>query len=167
MKSQLKFAGRFDVKCFDKNGQLKWQEKFKNSATNEGLDYLLDVLFGAEVKPSWYVGLIRDDNYSALAAADTMASHAGWEEADEYSEATRPAISFDAAATQTIENSTTTVDFSVNDTETIKGAFVASNNTKGGATGKLWCTALFDGGDQAVVNGDIIKVTYSISAAAA
>jgi len=166
MKQLLKFSGRFAVRCYDKNGKLKWQDSFTNAVVNEGLDYLLDVLFGATAKPSWYIGLIRDDNYTGLAAADTMASHAGWEEADEYSEASRPPITFGAASGQEIVNGTT-VNFSINAVETMKGAFVTDDNTKGGAAGKLWCTALFAGGDQAVDNGDTIKVTYTISAAAA
>ncbi len=165
MKELLKFSGRFTIRCYDRDGKLKWQDSFENAVVNEGLNYILDVMFGATSKPSWYVGLIRDDNYTGLNAADTMASHSGWEEADEYSEANRPAITFGAASSQQISNGTT-VDFSINATETMKGAFLTDNNTKGGTSGKLWCTALFSGGDQAVDNGDTIKVTYTISASA-
>ena len=165
-KELMKFRGLFMVRCFDKKGRLKWQDSFVNAVVNQGLDYILDVMFGAQSKPSWYVGLIRDDNFTGLAAGDTMASHAGWEEADEYSETTRPAITFGTASSQEISNGTT-VNFSINTVETMKGAFITDNNTKGGTSGKLWCTALFASGDQAVDNGDTIKVTYTIAAAAA
>ncbi len=164
--SGLRFAGYFTVSCFDKNGRLKWKKTAKNGTTNEGLNYLLDVVLGSETKPSWYVGLIRDDNYSALAAGDTMASHAGWEEGDEYSQSARPQITFAAASSQQIAN-TEICAFFINATETMKGMFLTNDNTKGGTSGKLLCTALFDGGDEAVIDGDVLKVTYTLTAAAA
>lgn len=170
--TSLLFAGLFIVECYDKFGKLKWKKTAKNGTTNQGLDYALDILFptvanGGQEKPAaWYVGLIRDDNFSTLAAGDTMASHAGWEEGDEYSETTRQEIVFDAASSQEVAN-TERCYFSINATETMKGAFVTNNNTKNGTAGKLFCTALFDGGDEAVVDGDILKILYTLTAAAA
>ncbi len=164
--TSLLFAGQFIIECYDKNGRLKWRQTAKNGTTNQGLDYALDTVFGAETKPTWYVGLIRDDNFSALAAGDTMASHAGWEEGDEYKETARQEITFDAASGQEIAN-TTRCYFSINATETMKGAFLTNDNTKNGTAGKLLCTALFDSGDEAVVDGYILKVIYTVTAAAA
>jgi len=161
----LFFSGLFVIECYDKAGRLKWRQTAKNGTTNQGLNYALDIIFGAEAKPSWYVGIIRDDNFSALAAGDTMASHAGWEEGDEYDETTRQQITFDAAGGQEIAN-TTRCYFSINATETMTGAFLTTNSTKNGAAGKLFCTALFDGGDEAVADGDILKVIYTVTAAA-
>lgn len=163
----LKFAGIFTIECFEKKGgKLLWKKTAKNGTTNVGLNYALDIIFGAEAKPSWYVGLIRDDNYTGLAAGDTMASHGGWEEADEYSETERQEISFAAASGQAISSSSRCY-FSINATETMKGVFLVNNSTKGGSTGTLFCTALFTGGDEAVVDGNVIKVTYTLTAAAA
>lgn len=171
MQGQLKksasllFAGYFLIECYDKTGRLKWRQKAKNGTTNQGLNYALDIIFATEVKPSWYVGLIRDDSFSALAIGDTMASHAGWQEGDEYDETTRQQITFDAASGQETVN-TQRCYFSINATEIMKGAFITNSSTKNGTAGKLFCTALFDGGDEAVIDGDILKVIYTVTAAA-
>ena len=158
--------GRFEIECFDKDGKLKWKTQATNAVVNQGLDYMLDVMFGSLAKPTWYVGLIRDDNYSGLAAGDTMASHGGWEEADEYDETARQEITFPAASGQSTAN-TIRVHFSINASETMKGAFLTNDSTKGGSAGKLYCTALNDGGDEAVIDGDVIKVTYTVGTATA
>ena len=165
--ASLLFSGLFTVECYDKKtGKLEWKKTAKNGTTNEGLNYALDIVFGAEAKPTWYVGLIRDDSYSALAAADTMASHAGWQEGDEYEETTRQQITFAAAGSQSISN-TLRCWFGINATETMKGVFITNSSTKSGSTGKLFCTALFTGGDAAVVDGKVLKITYTSTAAAA
>lgn len=164
VKSILGLRGRFDVVCVDKDGNEKWRDTAFNAVTTEGLNHILDVQFHAETQvTTWYIGLIRDDNYSALAAGDTLASHAGWEEADEYT-GNRLEWTEGAAAAGSMTNGTS-VDFPMTDTETIKGAFLSSVAT--GTAGKLYCTALFTGGDKACANGDTLKVTYTLTAAAA
>jgi len=166
MKSGLLIGGHFDVECFDKNGNLKWKDRAKNLVVNVGLDKVLDVMFHAEAALTpWYIGLIRDDNYGAgPQAADTMASHAGWEEGDEYSESLRQEWTEGAASSQSITNAVS-VDFSINATETMKGMFLTSSNVKSGWAGTLWAAALFSGGDQIVGSGDTLKVTYTVNAA--
>ena len=47
----------------------------------------------------------------------------------------------------------------------MKGVFLTNDNAKNGTSGKLFCTALFGGGDEAVVDGDVVKVTYTVNAA--
>ena len=165
LENGIKFAGHGFVQCFDKDGNLKWEDTFKNGVVDVGLDHILDTEFhGGSAVATWYIGLIRDDNFTALADADTMASHAGWEEADEYSETPRQEWTEGAPSSEQITNAVT-VDFSMNATEVIKGMFLVSNNTKSGGSGTLWATALWSGGDQAVNNGDTLKVTYTITAA--
>ena len=158
----VKTHGVFTFECFDKDGNLKWEKTAHNGKTNEGKNYMLDIFAGNEAQPSWYVGLIRNDNYTGLNVADTMASHGGWEEGDEYSETARQEITFAAASGSSIAN-TERCYFSINATEVMKGAFITNNNTKNGSSGKLFCTALFDGGDESVVNNDILKVTYTVT----
>jgi hypothetical protein len=54
--------------------------------------------------------------------------------------------------------------FSINATTTIAGAFLTSDNTKGGTTGVLFSVANFQApGDRAVVSGDTLNVTYTFS----
>lgn len=135
----------------------------KNGIVDVGINSLLDVGFRNQTQiATWYAGIIDNASFSALAAADTMSSHAGWLEFTDYTEAVRQTWSMDAAASRAISNSTTPMTFSINDTGTIKGIFVTSVDTKSGTTGTLWATALF-ASNVAVSSGDILKVTYTIS----
>jgi hypothetical protein len=48
----------------------------------------------------------------------------------------------------------------------VGGAFLTSDNTKGGTTGTLFSAADFSApGDRSVVNGDTLNVTYTFSLA--
>jgi hypothetical protein len=137
----------------------------KNDITNEGKNTLFDVMFNTATQianNSWFIGLISNSGYSALAATDTMSSHAGWTEFTTYTQANRVAWGSGAAASQSVTNSTPAT-FNINASGTIKGIFITSNNTKSGTSGKLWSTALFSA-DVPVVNGDEIKITYTLSA---
>ena len=111
---------------------------------------------------TWYVGI---KNTGSVAAGDTMTSHAGWTENQNYSEANRPAYNEAAASSQSITNSANPASFSINtDSQTIAGAFLASDNTKGGTTGTLICAVDFSS-SRSADNGDTLEVTYTISAA--
>ena len=164
MVRKLKFRGQFVVDLFDKNGKLKAVRTAKNGITNVGKDKLLDVVFNAAVQINpWFMGLIDAASFTALAAGDTMASHGGWLEINtQYNETTRPIWLNDSPASQQITNTIKTV-FTFNATKTVKGFFLNSLSGKGGVTGTLWCTALFDQGDLAVVAADVIKVVYTLS----
>lgn len=157
--------GRFCVQHFDKNGKLIGEYDFPNGITDEGKDYLLDVMFNDEVQianSSWYIGLIDLSGFTALADTDTMASHTGWNEFTSYSEANRVAWGSGAASSQSTTNSSPST-FNINGSGTIKGVMVPTNNTKAGTSGTLWATALF-AADVPVSNGDQMKITYSVSA---
>lgn len=131
--------------------------------TNEGLNYLLDVgLHDASKIATWYIGLIGSTSFLALAAADTMSAHTGWAESSAYSESVRQTLVEAAASGQEMTSSNAT--FTANGTVTIKGFFIASDNTKGGATGTLLATKLFQGGDRSYVSGDKIVVNISFKA---
>lgn len=153
--------GQFRIQHFDKEGNLLHDFLADNGVVNEGKDSILNVYFDAASQITlWYAGLINDP--ATLAAADTMASHAGWTEFTNYSEANRVTIAFDAAASQSIANSTTSADFNITASGTLHGIFVVSNNTKSGTTGTLWSTAPFASA-LPVSNGDLLKVTYTVT----
>jgi hypothetical protein len=158
-------GGYFTVECYGPDGALKWSERCKNGVSNVALNSVLDVyLRGVAPIAAWYIGLVDNAGYSSFAGPDTMASHVGWSESSDYAAATRPQWSPGAASNQSVTNAAT-VDFAMNATKTIRGLFLASDNTKGGVTGTLFATAAFSGGNQAVNNGDTLKVTYTVSAA--
>jgi hypothetical protein len=67
-----------------------------------------------------------------------------------------------------ITNSASPAVYNVNDTATVGGAFLISNDTKGGTTGVLFSAADFSApGDRNVSSGDTITVTYTFSLDAA
>lgn len=153
----------FVVECFDRHGRLKWRDEAHNLVTTAGKNDLLDkYLAGSSYTAAWFLGLISSTGYSAIAAADTASSHAGWTEDVSYSNSTRVAPSFGAASSGS--KASTATAFNINGTATIKGAFLISNSTKSGTTGILYSAGLFSGGDRAVTNGDTLNVTYTASA---
>lgn len=148
----------FDVECFDKNGNVKWKEHFHNLVMTGGKNDLLDKYFGGSgYTAAWYMGLVDNAGWSAYAAGDTMASHAGWAESTAYSNTNRPTVSFSAASAGSKATSTA-VAFNINASATIRGAFLATNNTKGGTTGILYSAGSFSA-TRAVENGDTLNVT--------
>jgi hypothetical protein len=161
-------GGVFTVKCFDQNGNLKWEAEKHNLVVNVGLKDMNDKYFtGSAYTATWYLGLYGAGATNTPAAADTMASHAGWVEVVAYSQATRPQAVFAAATTadpSVITNSASVAVFSINATTVVGGAFLTSNNTKSGTTGILFSASDFTSpGDRSVVNGDTLNVTYTFS----
>lgn len=161
--------GYYIVECRDAQGNLKWEEAMPNTVVNVGLQDMNTKYFtGSSYTAAWYLGLITGPGSgNTYAAGDTMSSHAGWTENTSYSQSTRPACSFGTASTanpSVISNTSSAATFSINGTATIAGAFLTSNNTKGGTTGTLFSAANFSSpGDRAVVSGDTLTVTYTFS----
>lgn len=167
-----KGGGVFEVKCYDAEGKLKWEAQEHNLVVNVGLQDMNTQYFtGSGYTATWYLGLYGAASSNNPAAGDTMASHAGWTEETGYSQSTRPACSFGTATTadpSVISNSGSPATFSINATATIGGAFLTSDNTKGGTSGVLFSAADFAApGDRSVVSGDTITVTYTFSLDAA
>ena len=167
-----KAGGIFTVQCHDKDGNLKWEAKEHNLVVNEGLQYMNAKTFtGSSYTAAWYLGLYGAGASNTPAAADTMASHAGWTEVTAYSQATRPACTFGIPTTadpSVATNSASAATFSINATTTVGGAFLTTDNTKGGTSGTLFSAADFQSpGDRSVVSGDTLSVTYTFSLDAA
>lgn len=156
-------GGRYRVECVGADGQVKWVDYIDNLVTTAGKNDLLDkYLAGSAYTAAWYLGLISNSGYTAVAAGDTSASHAGWTESTAYSNATRVAPSWGSASAGS--KASTATAFTINATDTIKGAFLISVSTKGGTTGILYSAGLFSGGDRSVIGGDTLNVTYTASA---
>ena len=164
-------TGLFEIKCHDKDGNLKWEAQSKNLVVNAGLAYMAgSALTSVTQITSWFIGLYGAAASNTPAAADTMASHAGWTEVTAYSNGTRVAATFVTATTanpSVVTNSASPAVFNINGTATVGGAFLTSNDTKGGTTGTLFSAADFGSpGDRSVVNSDTLSVTYTFSLAA-
>lgn len=172
VQDQSKAGGTFIVQCFDKDGVLKWESEKNNLVVNVGLQDMNAKYFtGSSYTASWFIGLYGAGASNNPAAGDTAASHAGWVEVTAYSQATRPAATFGtatAANPSVITNGASPAQFSINGTTVVGGAFLISNNVKGGTTGILFSAADFQApGDRSVVSGDIINVSYVFSLSAA
>lgn len=165
-----KGGGIFTVTCYDKDGNLKWQESAHNLVVNEGLADMNDKYFsGSGYTAAWYLGLVTGPGGSnTYAAGDTLASHAGWTENTDYS-GNRKAVTFGSATSadpSVINNSGSPSQFSMTGTATIAGAFLASVDT--GTSGILFSVSNFQSpGDRDVVSGDTLNVTYEFSLDAA
>ena len=164
----IRGGGVFRVECRDVEGNLKWAAEKHNLVMNGGLQDMNTKYFtGSSYTAAWYLGLYGSGATNNPAASDTMASHAGWTEVTAYSQSTRPACTFGTATTadpSVVSNSASPAIFSINGTTTVGGAFLTSNNTKGGTAGILFSAADFQSpGDRSVVSGDTITVTYTFS----
>lgn len=166
--NKVKAGGVFHVKCHDANGDLKWEVEKHNLVVNVGLQDMNTQYFtGVGYTAAWYIGLYGSAASNNPAAADTMASHAGWTEITAYSQATRPACTFGVPTTadpSVATNTAAPATYNINGSVTIGGAFLTSSNTKGGATGVLFSASDFQApGDRIVVSGDTLTVTYTFS----
>lgn len=144
-------------------GGRNWIEKYHNIVVNQGLDHLLDATLAAQTQiTSWYVGL---KGSGTPAAADIPSSHVTWSEDTTYSESVRQTWTPNgAASSQSVTNSSARATFSINGTTTIYGAFLISNSTKGGTTGKFYAVGNF-GSSRAVISGDSLLVTATFTSA--
>jgi hypothetical protein len=172
-KSGARGGGVFSFKCYDKDGNLKWEDKAHNLVVNVGLADMNDKYFsGSGYSAAWYLGLVTGPGSgNTYAAGDTMASHAGWTENQDYSELVRQTATFGSATVadpSVIDNSGSAAVFSMDDTATIAGAFLTTDDTKGGTSGILFSVSNFQSpGDRSVVSGDTLNVTYEFSLDAA
>jgi hypothetical protein len=162
-------GGVFTVTCVGADGQEKWSDTFHNLVVNQGLQDMNSKYFAATGYTSaWFLGLVQGPGSgTTFAAADTLASHAGWTELVPGTAYTgnRKAVTFGTATTanpSVISNSASPSSFAmlVNAT-VVAGAFLSSVAT--GTSGILFSAGDFTGGDKTVDNGDTLNVTYSFS----
>lgn len=151
--------GRWRRKC-------KWVEEVQNLVTTEGKnDQLTQYFKGSSYTGAFYVGLINNAGFSALAVGDTAAQIGGsngWAEATTYSESVRQTVTLGSASAGSIDNTASKAVFSINGTVTIYGGFVVTNSTKSGTTGKLYGEAAFSS-TRSVISGDTLTVTVTLT----
>jgi hypothetical protein len=167
-------GGVYTVVCHDANGNMKWSDSFHNLVVNQGLQDMNSKYFsGAGYTAAWFLGLVTGPGSgTTFAAADTLASHAGWTENTAYT-GTRKAATFGTATTadpSVINNAVATggtpaVFTMSSNAQTIAGAFLCSVTS--GTSGILFSAGDFTGGDKLVDSGDTLTVTYTFSLDAA
>ena len=131
----------WEVVCYGSDGAEKWRELNKNLVTTAGANHVLDGTFksGTQIT-SWFVGLKAA---GTPVIADTMASHASW--------------------TELVH--TTTYSQTVRQTLTL-GSITGNNATSSVTAGTLYGVVDF-GSARAVISGDTLEVTVTITAASA
>lgn len=163
--------GVFVAECIGADGTLKWRDEIRNTVVTVGKNAMLgwlDASAYSQVGP--YLGLISSSGYSAISAADTMSSHAGWTEAGNANAPTytapRKTMVF-AAASAGSRALSSALSYPITGTGTIKGGFVVLHtgavSTIDNTSGTLFSAGLFTGGDRAVSNGDTVNVSWSLA----
>ncbi len=164
--------GTYTVECYDAEGNLKWSDEFPNTVCTIGKNIALDAFLAgsAYTVTGPFMGLISSASFSAISAADTMASHAGWLEAGSANAPTYTAPRKTAAwsaASAGAKALSAALSFAITGTGTVKGAFMTFGagavSTIDNTSGTLLSAGLFTGGDRAVVNGDTLNVSYSLA----
>lgn len=163
LDASIAMKGSWIARCYDGEGNLKWEEPWDNRIVNEALNYALETtLKGGAQKTSWYIGLTGSDPVPA--AGDTMASHSGWSEVTNYSEATRQEWVAGDVAGQSVDNSLSVASFTGDTNGTaVGGAFLVDDSTKGGSTGMLYSIGAFDAGNKTLDANDTLEVTVVLS----
>lgn len=164
-------AGYFTARGRRRDGTVLWEERIKNLITNEGLDHRQDVVFlaGTQVA-AWFILPVQAASTPAstlptIAAADTMASHAGWVEVTAYDEATREAYTAAAGATGVVSNTASLAEFTINGADTdIGGVVLTSVSTKGATTGVCFAGKAF-AAVRRLQPTDVLEVTYTQTSA--
>ena len=152
----------------------KWRGDAPNVVCTIGKDLVLDTVFAGSgyttVGP--FMGLISSVSYSAVAAGDTSASHAGWTEAGAasnfplYTTPRKTCVwSASSAGSKALSAALT---FPIITTGgTVKGCAIWTGtgavSTIADTNGTLYSAGLFTGGDKVVAVSDSLAVSYSTS----
>ena len=168
----ITLKGRFEAWLLDPDGNELWRDFIENTVATIGKNVALDAFLSGNpytvVGP--YMGLISSTSYSAISAADTMTSHAGWLEggnanAPTYS-APRKTCAWSSASGGSKALSAA-LSFSMTGSGTVKGCFLVYGSgavsTIDNTSGTLLSAGLFSGGDKTVGNGDTLNCSYSLS----
>ena len=155
----LPLRGVFFIEHRNEAGKLIGLYRIPNGITDIGMNFLLDCMFttGTQSDP-WYIALIDNSGYVAIADADTHGAHAGWTEFTGYAGG-RQAWGPAAAAGRAISN-VATVDFTLTGAGAVRGIY-ATDQAAGVAT-VLFATALFSSAITVAV-ADVLKITYTVS----
>lgn len=160
--------GRYEATLTDETGKVLAEFAWDNLITTVGKNLLLDQgLAASAYTAADFMGLISSASFSAVAAADTMTSHAGWLEAGTTNaptmSSTRQTLAW-SAASGGVKGTSAPASFVFTGTGTVQGAFIAAGS---GATSAVLNTGgvLFSAGTlttaQPVISGNTLTVSYT------
>lgn len=145
----------FEIVCRDADGNERWRETVANLITTAGKTHVADTyLKGAAYTAAWYLILAGS---GTKAAADTLASHAGWSEVTAYA-GSRPAVTW--GSTSAGSNTASAIVVTFNGIYTVAGCGLCT--VASGTAGTLYNIADFatarSGG-----SGDTLTITPTLS----
>lgn len=157
--NRKRFRGFWNATIVRESGEVETFE-WENLVTNEGLNQLLDR--GMRSAQSWYIGLTKEG--ATPAAADTMASHAGWSENTQYSAASRLLWVPNAVSVKSTTNAASIATFWISASTTFAGAFLTTGTEKNGSTGTLYAVGNFSVA-RSLASNDSLGITAKFTAA--
>ena len=147
-------AGWMRTVCRGRDGRVKWVDEGWNLITDEGLDWILT----GDVTSGLHVGIA--DNAGNAQGTWGMGDLS---EVTAYTEAARPSYQ-SSVASQTATNDGNEAAFSVDtDGTSYDGAFIATDDTKGGTGGTLIAVRQRGGGSRTLDDGDTLEIQYDLS----
>jgi len=171
--------GFYEVKCHDKDGNLKWEDSFPNLVNAIGKQLMLDTLLkgSAYTVTGPFLGLISGASPTFGTGSDTQTSHAGWTEFVNYTvggSAVRGTAVFAVAtsAGSTPSNVTTSAAAAITYTitgagGTVGGCFLVTGtgatSAQSNTGGTLYSAGAFTTA-KVTTAGDTVSVTYSTTA---
>lgn len=167
----LRIANFYEICCFasETDRTMLWREEVRNLTVTQGLNDILTKYFkGSSYTAAWYVGLINNASFTALAAGDTsqqINGSNGWIETTAYTAGVRQTLTLGTASAGSIDNSASPASFTMNAGGTLNGAFIATTSTQGAGAGGtvLYGEASFSS-TQPFSNGNVITVTITLTA---
>lgn len=160
----VKVRGDYSLICTNEHGEVLWREDVENTVVTVGQNQLLT----NGLSTTAYMLLISSVGFTAISAADTMASHTGWNEADStnapaYS-GNRPTATFGTPAGGSV--SITPVSFVFTNSGTVEGIAMTfgtgASATPGTTTGVLLSAATL-GTPQPVISGNTVTASYTLT----
>lgn len=148
----------FDFECVGRDGEVKWRDSFTNLVTAVGKTDILDkYLKGSAYTAAWFLVL---KGTGTPAAADTLASHAGWAEVTPYAGTNRPTITWGTTAAGA--NTSIVVAVAINATATVAGAGICASQPIATTSGVLYNAGDFAAA-RSVASGDTLNITVTLS----
>lgn len=161
----FKLSGHWDVVCHGPDGKEKWRTIIENVVTTVGKNDFLDkYLKGAAYTQTFRAGL---KGAGAAVVGDTQASHASWSEqglanAPTYTGNRKDVVMGAASGGASVSPAQV---FAITSTGTVAGLFTNNGGsaTKDDTSGILFSAGDFATGNRAVLNGDTISATYTLT----
>lgn len=171
-------AGVYTYKCYDKDGNFKWEDTSHNTVMTIGANVLLDATFAttAYTAVGPFLGILTGATAGGpvFSTADTLtggtAGHAGWLEVGNANApalmSPRPTLLFAVATARS--KTATTASVTASGAGTAKGSFLVfftgASATIDSTSGTLFSAGAFTGGDKLLATGDTLQVTWSLTA---